>query len=224
TGSGHIMLWHINVLSLITSSLQVLGSPARQAIVPSLIPPGLLLNAVTLTTIMQQGTQLTGPVLAGYLIDFVGLDKAYYCDAALIVPSIVCVFLIKSSGQPHGGRRRTGRSLCRTRHRGYDWLSPRARRRKSQTPGRGRRDRHWWFRFRIGLFGFVEAIFGGAHRGWSARLQRRHQRRHTAYYGSIPGARSDAWPGFELSDCLRSDDKRPRCRNRRRRRGTRGGI
>src|SRR4029077_14100299 len=76
-----------------------------QAIVPSLIPPGLLLNAVTLTTIMQQGTQLTGPVLAGYLIDFVGLDKAYYCDAALIVPSIVCVFLIKSSGQPQGGRR-----------------------------------------------------------------------------------------------------------------------
>jgi MFS family permease len=105
TGSGHIRVWHINVLSLITSSLQVLGSPARQAIVPSLIPPGLLLNAVTLTTIMQQGTQLTGPVLAGYLIDFVGLDKAYYCDAALIVPSIVCVFLIKSSGQPQGGRR-----------------------------------------------------------------------------------------------------------------------
>ena len=105
TGSGHIRVWHINVLSLITSSLQVLGSPARQAIVPSLIPPGLLLNAVTLTTIMQQGTQLTGPVLAGYLIDFVGLDKAYYCDAALIVPSIVCVFLIRSSGQPQGGRR-----------------------------------------------------------------------------------------------------------------------
>ena len=98
TGSGYIRVWHINVLSLITSSLQVLGSPARQAIVPSLIPPGLLLNAVTLTTIMQQGSQLMGPVLAGYLIDFVGLDKAYYCDAALIVPSIICVLLIRSSG------------------------------------------------------------------------------------------------------------------------------
>ena len=90
TGSGHIRVWHINVLSLITSSLQVLGGPARQAIVPSLIPPGLLLNAVTLTTIMQQGTQLTGPVLAGYLIDFVGLDKAYsLATAASLVPSIV---------------------------------------------------------------------------------------------------------------------------------------
>jgi MFS family permease len=119
TGSGYIRVWHINVLSLITSSLQVLGSPARQAIVPSLIPPGLLLNAVTLTTIMQQGSQLMGPVLAGYLIDFVGLDKAYYCDAALIVPSIICVLLIRSSGQPQGARRQiTVRSLIE----GFEFL------------------------------------------------------------------------------------------------------
>src|SRR5207244_10194654 len=50
---------------------------------------------------------------------FVGLDKAYYCDAALIVPSIVCVFLIKSSGQPQGGRRQiTLRSLIE----GFEFL------------------------------------------------------------------------------------------------------
>ena len=102
TASGQIKVWHINVLSLLTSSLQVLGGPARQAIVPSLVPPGLLLNAVTLTTMMQQGTQLMGPVLAGYLIDFVGLDKAYYCDAALLFPSLVCVLFVRSSGRPRG--------------------------------------------------------------------------------------------------------------------------
>ena len=105
TASGQIRVWHINVLSLITASLQVLGGPARQAIVPSLIPSALLLNAVTLTTMMQQGSQLMGPVLAGYLIDFVGLDKAYYCDAALMLPSVACVLLIRSSGQPQGARR-----------------------------------------------------------------------------------------------------------------------
>jgi len=119
TASGHIRVWHINVLSLITASLQVLGGPARQAIVPSLIPPALLLNAVTLTTMTQQGTQLIGPVLAGYLIDFVGLDKAYYVDVALIVPSIVCVLLLRSSGQPQGARRQiTLRSLVE----GFEFL------------------------------------------------------------------------------------------------------
>lgn len=32
---------------------------------------------------MQQGTQLTGPVLAGYLIDLAGLDRAYLVDTLL---------------------------------------------------------------------------------------------------------------------------------------------
>ena len=105
TATGSIEVWHIYVLNLITATLQVLGSPARQAIVPNLVPPSHLMNAVTLTTIMQQGTQLTGPVFAGYLIDFVGLDKTYFVEAALLLPSVAVVLMVKNSGQPQGPRR-----------------------------------------------------------------------------------------------------------------------
>jgi MFS family permease len=119
TATGAIQVWHIYVLNLITASLQVIGSPARQAIVPNLVPPSHLMNAITLTTLMQQGTQLTGPVLAGYLIDFVGLDKTYFVDAALLLPSIVAVLMIKSSGQPKGARRKINlRSLIE----GFEFL------------------------------------------------------------------------------------------------------
>jgi MFS family permease len=119
TSTGEVKVWHVNVLILVSSSLQVLSSPARQAIVPNLVPAALLFNAVTLTTMLQQGAQLTGPVLAGYLIDFVGLDKSYFVDAALIAPSIICVLFIRSSGQPKGARRRiTVRSLIE----GFEFL------------------------------------------------------------------------------------------------------
>jgi MFS family permease len=119
TSTGDIQVWHVNVLILASSSLQVLSSPARQAIVPNLVPAALLFNAVTLTTMLQQGTQLTGPVLAGYLIDFVGLDTSYFVDAALIAPSILCVLFIKTSGQPKGARRQiTVRSLIE----GFEFL------------------------------------------------------------------------------------------------------
>jgi MFS family permease len=119
TATATIQVWHIYVLSLVTASLQVLGGPARQAIVPSLVPPSHLLNAVTLTTMMQQGTQLIGPVLSGYLIDFVGLDKSYFVDAALLVPSIIAVLAIRSSGQPQRVRRKIGlRSLIE----GFEFL------------------------------------------------------------------------------------------------------
>lgn len=119
TATGAIRVWHVNALILATASLQVLGGPARQAIVPSLIPASHLLNAVTLTTMMQQGAHLIGPVLAGYLIDHVGLDKAYLVDAALLLPSVISVLMIRASGQPHGARRQiTLRSLIE----GFEFL------------------------------------------------------------------------------------------------------
>ncbi len=102
TATGTVRIWQINILILMSAALQVLGGPARQAIVPSLIPPSYLLNAVTLTTMMQQGTQLMGPVLAGYLIDWGGIQVTYFVDAALLLPSLLAVLMVRSSGQPHG--------------------------------------------------------------------------------------------------------------------------
>jgi MFS family permease len=105
TAAGTIQVWHVNVLNLITSSLQVLGSPARQAIVPNLVPASYLMNAVTLTTLLMQSTQLTAPVLAGLLIEWAGLDIAYFVDAALVLPAIFAVLSVRTSGQPQGARR-----------------------------------------------------------------------------------------------------------------------
>ncbi len=76
TAMNAIQVWHVNVLNVISASLQVLSSPAPQAIVPGLVPQSHLLNAVTLTTILMQSIQLVAPVLAGVLIDLAGLDVA----------------------------------------------------------------------------------------------------------------------------------------------------
>jgi MFS family permease len=117
--TGTIQVWHVNVLNLISSSLQVLSGPARQALVPGLVPVSHLMNAVTLTTVMQQGTQLIGPVLAGYLIELVGIDKAYLFDALLLLPSIVSVLMLRNSGQPAGAKRQVSlRSLIE----GFEFL------------------------------------------------------------------------------------------------------
>jgi len=119
TVSGEVTVWHINALNVVASSLQVLGGPARQAIIPSLVPPSHLLNAVTLSTLMMQGTQLTAPVIAGFLIDFFGVQASYFADAGLLLPSVVSVLLLHASGQPQGARRRISwRSLIE----GFEFL------------------------------------------------------------------------------------------------------
>ena len=108
TVSGSIQVWHINVLMVFAGSLQVLGGPARLAIIPSLIPQSHLLNAVTMSTLVMQGTQLTAPVIAGFMIDFYGLAASYMVDAFLPLPSVLAALLIRGSGMPQGQRRQIG--------------------------------------------------------------------------------------------------------------------
>ncbi|MGE5215527.1 MAG: MFS transporter [Chloroflexota bacterium] len=119
TVSGVVQVWHVNVLVVLAGALQVLGGPARQAIIPSLVPQSYLLNAVTAATLMMQSTQLTAPVIAGFLIDFFGVAASYIVDAALLLPSVASVLLIRGSGQPQGRRRQISwRSLIE----GFEFL------------------------------------------------------------------------------------------------------
>jgi MFS family permease len=112
TETGQIQVWHVNTLSVIAGALQTLGGPARQAIIPGLIPQTHLLNAVTLTTLMMQGSHLTAPVIAGFLIDGYGVKAAYLTDALFLLPSVIGVLLVAASGQPQGERRQVSwRSL-----------------------------------------------------------------------------------------------------------------
>jgi MFS family permease len=108
TVTGVVQVWHINALNVLAGALQVLGGPARQAIIPSLVPQSHLLNAVTMTSLMMQGTQLTAPVIAGFLIDFYSVAASYFTDAALLLPSVLSVYFIRASGQPQGRRRQIG--------------------------------------------------------------------------------------------------------------------
>ncbi|MEA2657988.1 MAG: hypothetical protein QOF64_573 [Candidatus Binatota bacterium] len=119
TLTGYIQVWHINALNIVASSLQVLGGPSRQAIIPGLVPQSYMLNAVTMATLMMQGTQLTAPVIAGFLIDFFGVQASYFADAALLVPSVISTLLIRASGRPLGKRRQISwRSLIE----GFEFL------------------------------------------------------------------------------------------------------
>lgn len=104
TRTGAIQVWHIYLFSLTTSLVQVFSWPARSAIIPSLVPQSHLMNAVTLSTTIQQSSFLFGPVLAGMLIDRVGLDYTYFLESSLFVPSVLMILAVRSSGKPEGAQ------------------------------------------------------------------------------------------------------------------------
>ncbi len=106
TMTGAIQVWHIYLFSLMTAFIEVFSWPARAAIVPSLVPPSHLMNAITLTTMILQSSFLVGPAIAGLLIDHAGVAPTYFISASLFIPAIFAVLAMRSSGKPQGERRR----------------------------------------------------------------------------------------------------------------------
>lgn len=106
TLTGAIEVWHVYVISVVSSVVEVFSWPARSAIVPRLVPVSHLMNAITLNSMVLQSSFLIGPAIAGLVIDYLSLPLTYFSSAGLLVPALASVFCVRSSGKPEGERRR----------------------------------------------------------------------------------------------------------------------
>jgi MFS family permease len=104
--AGAIQAWHIYILGFLGALIEVFNWPARSALIPRLVPPGYLMNAVTLNTIIIQVSFLLGPALGGVLIDHNGLVATYFLTIAMLLPAGIAILAMHTSGIPQGERRR----------------------------------------------------------------------------------------------------------------------
>src|SRR5438132_4918601 len=68
TFRGMSSLWPIYLLSALSSGAGAFDGPARQSLVPALVPREHLANAISLNTIMFQMASVAGPAPAGAVI------------------------------------------------------------------------------------------------------------------------------------------------------------
>lgn len=106
TLTGTVQVWHIYTLGFIGALVEVFNWPARSALIPRLVPQKLLMNAVTLSTIIIQMSFLLGPAFGGLVIDYAGLAPTYFTTIALLLPAALAILRMRSSGTPEGERRR----------------------------------------------------------------------------------------------------------------------
>ena len=66
--SGHVMMWHIVVLSILQGTAFAAVTPASEALIPSLVPKEHLLSAISFRGIARHGSKVVGPLLGGILI------------------------------------------------------------------------------------------------------------------------------------------------------------
>jgi MFS family permease len=78
---GLTVAWPVYLLAALGAAVGAFDLPARNALVPTLVPREHLPNAISLNTIMFQTASVVGPSLGGLLIAAAGVGWAYLANA-----------------------------------------------------------------------------------------------------------------------------------------------
>jgi MFS family permease len=91
---GQITLWLIYALTAIQATALAFDLPARQALVPNLVPSKDLSNAFSMQSIAFQVGSIVGPALSGLVIAYWGQYYTYLINAISFLAVIVALLLI----------------------------------------------------------------------------------------------------------------------------------
>ena len=81
TRDGLTSVWALYLMAGLGATIGAFDPPARQALVPMLVPREHLPNAISLNTIMVQAASVAGPAVGGLLIASAGLEWVYLANA-----------------------------------------------------------------------------------------------------------------------------------------------
>ncbi len=90
--SGHATPWHLIVAGFLNGSLQAIITPSQQSIVPRLVQPRDLQNALGLMSAGGNMTRVFGPALAGTLIAALGTGYPFLLQAIALSVAFAVIF------------------------------------------------------------------------------------------------------------------------------------
>ncbi len=111
--TGAINVWYILIFSFVNSTLLAFDNPARQALVPDLVPPQHLMNALSLNSASYNGAALFGPALAGVLLAPLGAGTLFFINAVSYLAVIFALTGVRNVRRRSGveGRARLGEAM-----------------------------------------------------------------------------------------------------------------
>ncbi|MYD43393.1 MAG: MFS transporter [Gammaproteobacteria bacterium] len=106
---GWVNYWHFIYFGLINGTVLALSMPARSTIVPEIVGPKNLTNAMMLTSSTYNAARILGPTIAGLLIGWfaagdttstTGVGLVFFCITGLYLGSVVWTILLDFRGEP----------------------------------------------------------------------------------------------------------------------------
>ena len=95
-----VSIWLIYGMVIAASVAGSFEMPARQALLPSLVPPEYLANAMSLNIIAWQLATVVGPSLAGLLLAWGSAGAVYWFDAFSFLAVVAAAILMRTNATP----------------------------------------------------------------------------------------------------------------------------
>jgi MFS family permease len=105
---GIVQFWHFFAIALLSSIVLAFDNPARQALIPDLVPRDDLMSAISLNSVSFTGAQLVGPAVAGLILAAFGRDMlragaiVFLLNAVSYFAVLIPLFFIRAR---HGAAR-----------------------------------------------------------------------------------------------------------------------
>ncbi|TAK55714.1 MAG: MFS transporter, partial [Dehalococcoidia bacterium] len=87
--TGAVEFWHLLILSALSGTTFSFIMPARQAIIPRLVPRELLMNGMALSSSAMNATRIIAPAVGGLLIAPIGIGGGFAVLTAMYALSVV---------------------------------------------------------------------------------------------------------------------------------------
>ena len=120
TWLGWINVYYILAASFIGSALLAFDNPARQALVPDLVPSEHLFNAMALNAATYNGAALLGPAIAGALLGPLGAGALFFINGVSFLAVLIALLAMRDVRTHSGGAQASLRQSA-LRGLGYVW-------------------------------------------------------------------------------------------------------
>jgi MFS family permease len=99
TIGGQITIWSIFGLTAVQAVAQSFDMPARQSLVPNLVPPEDLPSAFSMQSMAFDLGAIIGPALSGLVIGYMGQSAVYFINALSFIAVLAALLLMGSVEQ-----------------------------------------------------------------------------------------------------------------------------
>ena len=96
TWTGAIRPWQILVATFAGALVLAFDNPARQSLIPELVPRDALQNALSLNAATFTGAALVGPAISGALLDVIGAGWLFMINAVSFLAVLFALFAMRA--------------------------------------------------------------------------------------------------------------------------------